>query len=351
MDAFAIDAVGLIDLPVGENRAMDLLVIGGTRFLGRRIVESALANGHSVTLFYRGKDGAELFDGKVEKIFGDRDGELDKLAGRRWDAVVDTPGYYPRVVRASAEYLRDKVERYLFISSISVYNPAQRATSMDENTPTSKLEGEVVEEFSGATYGPLKALCEKEVNDVYGSDATILRPGYIVGSFDPTDRFTYYPWRLLQGGRMLVGGRKDAPLQVIDARDVGRFSISALEQDAGGTYNVSGPAHPMGWEEWLLRAKAALGSTANFVWQDAQKLEDAGLKPGADLPLYHGADTSTDSFMRADNSRAVEKGLTFTPLEDTVRDTAKWLSTRGEDPLKVGMTLEREAELLSALGV
>jgi len=152
----------------------------------------------------------------------------------------------------------------------------------------------------------------------------------------------------MQGGRMLCGGRKDAPLQVIDALDIGKFCVSILEQDAGGIYNVCGPERPFGWEEWLLRAKQALRAGTDLVWVDAQELEDAGCKPGADLPLYHGASTDTDAFMRTDNSRALAKGLSFTTFEDTVLNTAEWLKTRTEPP-KVGMSLEREQELLAKL--
>ena len=314
-------------------------------------MESAIANGHKVTLFFRGKDSPELFEGQVEKILGDRDGELNKLAGRHWDVCFDTPGYYPRVVRASCEFLRGAVSRYLFISSISVYDQPEGAETIDEDTPVGKLEGEVVEEFSGATYGPLKALCEKEVQNVYGSDATIVRPGLIVGSYDTTDRFTYYPWRLMQGGRMLCGGVKNSHLQIIDARDIGRFCVSLAEQDAGGTYNVCGPERPYHWEEWISRAKQALRAGTELVWADHQKLIDAGLQEGVDLPLYHGDSREGEAFMSVDNSRALEKGLTFTPLEDTVKDTAEWIRSRGDVELKVGMSLERERALMDAAGV
>jgi 2'-hydroxyisoflavone reductase len=328
---------------------MDLLVMGGTRFMGRRMVETAIANGHKVTLFFRGKDGADLFEGQVEKIFGDRDGELEKLAGRKWDACIDTPGYYPRVVRGSCEFLKDAVDQYLFISSISAYRPEPGATSMDENTPRATLADPTVEEITGETYGGLKALCEDVVNEVWGSRGIIIRPGYIVGSYDPTDRFSYYPWRLMKGGKMLAGGRRDAPLQIIDARDIGRFCVSLVEQKAGGTYNVCGPAKPLLWSDWMERARTALGVDTELVWVDAQKLEDAGYQPGVDLPLSHGADASDDTFMRCDNSRAVAKGLTFTAFEDTVRDTAEWVKSLGDAERKAGMTLEREKELFGLL--
>jgi 2'-hydroxyisoflavone reductase len=330
---------------------MDLLVLGGTKFMGRRLVEHAIAKGHRVTLFFRGKDGADLFEGQVEKILGDRDGEISKLSGRKWDAVVDMPGYYPRVLRQSAELLKDSVERYLFISSISAYRIEPGVNRLDENSPLATLADETVEEITGETYGGLKALCEKVVEEVYGDRAIIIRPGYMVGSFDPSDRFTYYPWRLMKGGKMLCGGRKDADLQIIDARDIAKFCVSLLEQKASGTYNVCGPEAPYSWQQWITDAKVALGVDTELVWADPQKFEDVGGQPGADLPLYPGVDASHDAFMHVDNSRAVAAGLTFSPLSDTVRDTAEWVKGRGDEPLKVGMSLERERELLAKLGL
>ncbi|MEA2553872.1 MAG: hypothetical protein QOJ65_2048 [Fimbriimonadaceae bacterium] len=320
--------------------------------MGRRVVETALERGHNITLFHRGMDGADLFEGQVERILGNRDGELDKLAGRKWDAVVDTPGYFPRAVRASAEFLKDAIDKYLFISTISVYDPEPGAESITEDTRKATLKDETVEEVTPETYGGLKALCERALNEVLGARAVIVRPGYIVGSHDPTDRFTYWATRVARGGRMLAGGRKDAPLQVIDARDIGRFNVDLLEQGATGIYNVCGPERPLGWEEFLNRSKQALGASTELVWVDQSKLEEicaAAGKEGKDLPLYSGSDVTEYLFMRTDNSRAVARGLTFTPLEDTVRDTVEWANSRGDVELKVGMSAEREKELLAKL--
>jgi 2'-hydroxyisoflavone reductase len=262
---------------------------------------------------------------------------------------VDTPGYFPRAVRASAEFLKDAVDKYLFISTISVYDPEPGAKTITEDTRKATLADETVEEVTGETYGGLKALCERALSEVLAARVVIVRPGYIVGSHDPTDRFTYWATRVARGGRMLAGGSKDAPLQVIDARDIGRFNVDLLEQGATGTYNVCGPERPLSWEEFLDRAKAALGASTELVWTDQAKLEEIGAEAGKDLPLYSGSDQTEYPFMRTDNSRAVARGLTFTPLEDTVRDTVQWANSRGDVELKVGMSEQREKELLAKL--
>jgi 2'-hydroxyisoflavone reductase len=329
---------------------MDILVLGGTRFMGRRLVETALAHGHRVTLFHRGTAGADLFEGQVERILGDRDVDLSALNGRKWDAVVDMPGYVPRVVRKTSELL-SSVERYLFISSISVYDPEPGSVSVHEDSRLSTLQDETVEEITPETYGGLKVLCEKVVQEVFGERAIIIRPGYMVGSYDPSDRFTYYPWRMMKGGRMIAGGRKDAPMQVIDAKDIAAFCVSLLEKKSSGTFNVAGPDSPFRWDDFLTRCRDGLGVDTELAWFDAARLEEAGCLPGADLPLYQGMDLSSDPLMRTDNSRAVAAGLTFTPLEDTARDVAEWVKSRGDEPLKVGMSLEREAEVFEALSV
>ena len=329
---------------------MNLLVLGGTRFMGRRIVENALAAGHNVTLFNRGRDGADLFPGQVERVTGDRDGEISLLAGRKFDAIVDTPGFYPRVVKQTTDLFRDSVDRYLFISSISAYDPAP-GVAIDENSPLATLKDETVEEITPETYGGLKAACERVVQDAFGDRAIIIRPGYIVGAFDPSDRFTYYPWRLMQGGRMLCGGKKDAPLQIIDARDIGAFCFKAIVDGASGIFNVCGPTSPLQWSEFLSRGRAALDVDTELVWADAAAFEEKGGQPGIDLPLYHGLDEATDSMMRVSNSRAVVAGLTFRPVEDTVRETAEWVKSLPDHQQKVGMTREREQELMTALSV
>src|SRR5262245_53013995 len=195
---------------------MKILIIGGTRFLGRHLVDAALARGHEVTLFNRGKSNPDLFL-TIETILGDREHDLNKLTqvGREWDAVIDTSGYVPRIVRLSAQSLERSVKRYVFISSISVYADFKKI-GIDENDPVGKIEDESFEEITGESYGPLKALCEKAVQEIYKDRALVIRPGLIVGPNDSTDRFTYWPVRVARGGDVLAPEKPDAPIQVVD---------------------------------------------------------------------------------------------------------------------------------------
>ncbi len=206
---------------------MKLLVLGGTVFLGRHLVEAATARGHSVTLFNRGQHNPELYP-EVEKLRGDRDSDLSALQGRRWDAVIDTCGYLPRAVRASAELLADAVDHYTFISSISVYADFH-TPAMDESAPVGTLADETVEEVTGETYGPLKALCEQAAERALPGRVLNIRPGLIVGPHDPTDRFTYWPVRVARGGEVLAPGRPHVPVQVIDGRDLAEWTVRMVE--------------------------------------------------------------------------------------------------------------------------
>ena len=217
---------------------MKILILGGTRFVGRHIVTLARAMRHELTLFNRNQSTPGLFRRIATPIHGDRETDLDKLQGE-WDVVIDTCGYLPRIVKKSAEFLKDRVGRYVFISSISVYADFKR-NGIDESYPVGKLQNESVEEITGETYGPLKALCEKTVQDVYGAEAIIIRPGLIVGPHDPTDRFTYWPVRIARGGDILAPDRADAMTQIIDARDLAFFINNIILKSGTGTFNVTG---------------------------------------------------------------------------------------------------------------
>ncbi len=323
---------------------MNILVIGGTRFVGRHFVTAALASGHVITLFNRGQSDDSLFP-EVEHLHGDRDGDLGALAGRRWDAVVDTCGYVPRVVRQSAELLKDSVDRYLFISTISVYdNPAEPGA--DENAPLQTLEDETVEEITGETYGGLKVLCEQVVQQLYGKSeadrALIVRPGMIVGPNDPTDRYTYWDVRLGQGGDVLVPGAADRPVQMIDVRDLGAWLVHLLENDVSGTFNATGPERPLTWAQWQDAMRSASAGAATLTWVTDEFLQQHEVT-GADLPFWVPAEYA--NLFAVSVERAVAAGLTFRPAVETARDTLAW---KGSDELKVGLKPEREAELLKA---
>jgi 2'-hydroxyisoflavone reductase len=328
---------------------MKLLILGGTVFLGRALVEAALAKGHEVTLFNRGKTNPELFT-QVEKLAGDRKVDLSALQGRRWDAVIDTSGYVPRVVRMSAETLTAQADHYTFISSLSVYaDPSKPGVS--ETDPVGKLEDETIEEVTGDTYGPLKALCELAADRAFPGRALILRPGLIVGPHDPTDRFSYWPWRVAQGGNVLAPGRPERNIQFIDVRDLAEWNIRMVEAKMTGYYNANGPVPPVTMGDLLDSCKRVSGSDARFIWVSEDFLKENQVEPWMEMPLWvPESDPTMAGFFAFDVSKALEDGLTFRSLDETVQDTLDWLKERPADrPWRAGIPREREAVLLQAL--
>ncbi len=320
---------------------MRLLVLGGTAFLGRHTVEAALARGEEVTIFTRGRTNPELFP-EAEHLVGDRDGDLDALSGRTWDGVVDTSGYVPRVLRQSAELLRGAVGRYVFVSSISVYAGFSRP--FDEESPLAVLDDPFNESVE-SDYGALKAACEQVVEEVFAARGASVRAGLLVGPYDPTDRFTYWPRRLAEGGDVLAPGDPAAPVQLVDARDLGAWLVELAEHGPGGVFNATGPAEPLTLGELLERANAAVGSDARLVWTDAQRILDADVQPWMELPLWVPGDDWA-GFMRAGTGRALAAGLRFRPLEETVRDTLAWSREAGEQ--RPTLTREKERAILAA---
>jgi 2'-hydroxyisoflavone reductase len=324
---------------------MKLLILGGTVFLGRHLVEAALAQGHEVTLFNRGQHNPDLFPA-IEKLRGDRDGDLTALQGRRWDAAIDTCGYVPRVVRASADLLAGAVDRYIFISSISVYDESN-APGMDESAAVGTLQDESVEEITGETYGPLKALCERAVQDALPGGALVIRPGLIVGPHDPTDRFTYWPHRVAQGGEVLAPGRPGHPVQVIDVRDLAEWTLPMVQAGETGVYNATGPDYVLTMGALLDICQAVSGGDATFTWIDERYLLDQGVQPWSELPLWIPEDQ--DTLSTTDVRRAIAAGLTFCPIAQTVADTLDWAATRPADHAwRAGLDREREQTLLQA---
>ena len=327
---------------------MRILIIGGTRFLGRHLVESALAYSHDVTLFNRGKSNPGLFP-QLETIIGDREQDVNKLEGRIWDAVIDVAGYVPRIVRLSAEILKENVARYVFISTISVYADF-KTVGIDESYPVGKLENETVEEITGETYGPLKALCEQAVQDIYGERALIVRPGLIVGPHDPTDRFTYWPVRVARGGDVLAPQKPEAAIQVIDVRDLADFTIKLIQDNASGIYNATGPDYDLTIGKLLEVSKQASNSNADFKWASVDFLNQHKVEAWSDMPTWVPDDEEGVGFSRIDVSKAINAGLKFRPLEETVRDTLAWAQTRPVDHAwRAGLTAEREAQVLADL--
>jgi 2'-hydroxyisoflavone reductase len=329
---------------------MRILIIGGTRFLGRYLVNAALDQSHEVTLFNRGKSNRGLFP-QLETIIGDREKNVNKLEGRIWDAVIDVAGYVPRIVRLSANVLKENVARYVFISSISVYEEKIfKKTGINESDPVGKIEDETVEEITGETYGPLKALCEQTVRDIYGERALIIRPGLIVGPHDPTDRFTYWPVRVARGGDVLAPEKPDAPAQIIDVHDLSRFVIRLIENNAAGIYNVTGPDYALTLSNILETSKQVSGSDAHVRWAPVDLLKQHNVGEWIDMPVWVPDTEENQGFSRVDVSKAINAGLKFRPLEETIRDTLAWAQTRPADhQWKAGLTAEREAEVLAAL--
>jgi 2'-hydroxyisoflavone reductase len=326
---------------------MKLLILGGTLFLGRALAEAALARGHQVTLFNRGRTGGEKIAG-AETLLGDRDNQLDALRGRRWDAAVDTSGYVPRLVRASAELLAGSVARYVFVSSVSVY--ADQARASREDSPLASMPDETVEEVTGRTYGPLKVLCERAAEAACPGRALIVRPGLIVGPHDPTIRFSYWTGRVARGGEVLAPGDPGIPVQFIDVRDLAEWMVRMIEEERVGKFNATGPDRPVSVGGFLETCRAVAASDARFTWVGEEFLAKRGVLPWTELPLWlPGArePIPIDSALAA--------GLTFRPLDDTVRDTLAWQRGRAGQPLpdKPGVPMpdttlkpERERRLL-----
>ncbi|MCE9560145.1 MAG: hypothetical protein K8R88_14500 [Armatimonadetes bacterium] len=321
---------------------MNILIIGGTIFVGRHIAEAALRRGHNLTILHRGQRGADLFPG-VERILCDRDGGLDALGDRTWDAVIDTCAYVPRVIAQSVSVLQGKANRYLFISTISVYTEENMVCT--EDSEVRSLEDETVEEITGDTYGGLKVLCEKVLNESWGTKATIVRPGLIIGPWDSTDRFTYWIAKGLCGRKFIAPGPKGHPAQGVDGRDLADFCITLLENNTPGTFNAVGVATPLSDMIDLSCSLAGVGSEP--VWVDGDRLKELGVEPWKDLPFWIGKPSNFDN-VPADGSRAA--GLVNRPVADTIRDTIAWFKDgRPEGPLKVGMDDAREAEILALL--
>jgi len=326
---------------------MKLLILGGTLFLGRALAEAALARGHEVTLFNRGRTGGDPVRG-VEALLGDRDGQLDALRGRRWDAAIDTSGYVPRLVRASAELLAGNVTRYVFVSSVSVY--ADQARASREDSPLATMPDDTVEKVTGRTYGPLKVMCEHAAEAAFPARALIVRPGLIVGPHDPTVRFSYWTGRVARGGEVLAPGDPDAPAEFIDVRDLAEWMVRLIEEERVGTFNATGPDRPLTMAQFLETCRSVAANDARFTWVGEEFLGEQGVLPWTELPLWIPGVRERTSI-----GRALAAGLTFRPLADSIRDTLAWQRGRAGQPLpeKPGVPMpdvtlkpERERRLL-----
>jgi 2'-hydroxyisoflavone reductase len=333
---------------------MRILILGGTGFTGPYQVRYAVSRGHKVTTFNRGKTHPGELPTEVEQLIGDRNGKLDALKNRQWDVVIDNPTTLPAWVRDAAQILKGNVERYVFTSTISVYGEVK--TGSDENAPTEKYEGadpykETIEAMKAGgykTYGPLKALSEKEAEKWFPGKTLIIRPGLIVGPRDESDRFTYWPVRIDRAGEVLAPGASDDPVQFIDARDLAEWTIRMAESRETGIYNATGPAKPLGIGGMLDGIKAALKSNATFTWVAEDFLTQQKVEAWSDMPVWTGRESG---LARAKIDRALSKGLTFRPLAETARDTLAWFKSLPQDRqshLKAGLSPKRETEVLNA---
>jgi 2'-hydroxyisoflavone reductase len=351
---FLLAAPALADSPETEQAPkLKILILGGTGFIGPWEVEAALAHGHEVTLFNRGKSKPGMFP-DLEKLKGDRDPDKDEglsaLEGREFDVVIDNSGYYPRHVKASAELLGPNVKHYIYISSISAYKLTD-VEGQDETAPVATMEDPTVEEMgeNWVNYGPLKALCETAAEEAMPGRVTIVRPGYIVGPGDHTHRFTYWPLRIREGGEVAVPGGPDDPIQMIDVRDLTEWIIHLAEQNIIGVYNGSGPDHVLTMKEMVETTKAAIGSDATFTWLGTGFNET---HPEAYFPIWTPYEGEYKGFHTFSNANSIKAGLKFRPLADTVTALLAQFDTLPEDKraeVMARIPVTGEAEMIAAV--
>jgi 2'-hydroxyisoflavone reductase len=337
---------------------LNILILGGTGFTGPHQVRYAVSRGHKVTVFNRGRRQADL-PASVEHLVGDRNtGDLASIQKRNktWDVVIDNPTTLPFWVRDAGQILKDKTRQYIFISTISTY-AHYRLAGMDENYELAQYTGSedplTIKQATGALYGPLKVLSEKEAEKWFSGKVTVIRPGLIVGPGDETDRFTYWPIRVERGGEILAPGSPNDPVQIIDARDLAQWTIRMAEQRAFGVYNATGPRSAMSMAEMLYGIRAVLPGSHElaFTWVDAEFLQAQTVRGWSDMPTWIASRADNQGWSRVNCSRAIAQGLTFRPLADTVRDTLEWVKTwpaERKTTLRAGLKPEREAAVLAA---
>ena len=340
------------------RKSLRILILGGTGFTGPFQVKYALSRGHKVTVFNRGKTHPGELPKEAEQLIGDRNGQLDALKNRKWDVCIDNPTTLPVWVRDAAQILKGNIDRYVFISTISVFSDVSKV-NMDESGPLAEYKGadamketqETLRASISGLYGPLKALSEKETEKWFPGKALIIRPGLIVGPGDESDRFTYWPVRVARGGEVLAPGAPDDPVQFIDARDLAEWTIRVVEQGNVGTFNATGPAYKLTMGKMLDDIKAATKSNATFTWADADFLTSQKVHPWSDMPAWVPPRGDAIGFSQINNKKAINKGLTFRSVADTTVATLEWFHKQPAErqaKLKAGLTAEREAAVLSA---
>lgn len=346
--AAAVNPVGL----VAQGAKKRVLVLGGTGFIGPHQVRSLLARGHAVTLFNRGRTGAGMFGKDVEELVGDRANNLEALKGRKWDAVIDESASNgataPAWVKASTAALKDSVDHYLFVSTRSVYADTSRVP-MTSDAPVLTLENSPLKPGQDMPYGHGKAYAEKEAHAAMPGRVTVVRPGLIIGPGDDTDRFTYWPARIARGGEILAPGDGSDRVQIIDVRDLTDFETTLIEHRTFGVFNGVGPDRGRPFNDFLARMHQALDGKGTYTWVATDFLLANKVRPYADLPVWQVGRGRTAGFAQFDLTPELKAGLKFRPIETTARETLEWFrkqTPNGSLTVKVGLTPEREAELL-----
>lgn len=339
---------------------MKILILGGTRFLGKALVEEALKRGHEITLFNRGNH-KEAFP-EVEQLIGDRDSDVSVLKGRKWDVVMDTCGFVPHQIKNIASVLGNSVPHYTYISSISVYNDRisphiTETYPLTSNMPSAdimkNIENGKISPYEH--YGALKVLCEKEAEKQWPGCVLQIRAGLLVGPYDYTDRLPYWIQRVARGGRVLVPGRSDRPVQLIDVKDLATWVFDMAENRKAGTFNVTGPRNELTIKELLNTCKMVTNNETEFIWADESFLSDYQVQPWTEMPLWapkhfplEGEKEPWKGTFLINIEKAVNAGLSFRPLEETIHDVYQWIKESKYTVQKAGISLEKEQELLEA---
>ncbi|MDF2675070.1 MAG: hypothetical protein K0R09_3339 [Clostridiales bacterium] len=343
-----------IDTYIMEGKYLKLLIIGGTGFLGHCLVDAALRHGHSVTVFNRGRNN-NVVGPDVEKLLGDRKSNLEALKGRQWDVAIDTCGMAPWDVKMSGSMLANSVEHYTFISSISVYSKLDKPL-MDENTEVCTLSEEEMDEMKSDTtgqalykyYGAAKYLCEQEAERAMPGRVLNVRPGLLVGAYDKSDRFTYWVRRIAMGGEVMCPGNPDAPVQFIDTRDIAEWIIRACEKRVVGVFNATGPKEALTMGSLLEKIRETSKINSALKWVSEEFLLNNNVQYWSDMPLWIPDGINSPGFLSADINKALNEGLEFRPLSQTIQSILDWDETRDKSiKLNAGITLDRERELLN----
>lgn len=337
-----------------KPKPLRVLILGGTGFIGPHFVAVLTAAGHKISLFNRGKRDPSVKLG-IEQLIGDRNGPVDSLKGHDWDVVIDNSGYKPKQVRLTGELLKGHVDHYIFVSSISVYADF-KTPGMDEDAKLATLEDPTTDTVDDKTYGGLKVLCEQAVQEMYGKHSTVIRPTYIAGPGDHTDRFTYWPWRVAKGGEMLAPGTPNDPFQFIDVRDLADFMKLCVEKRIAGVYNTCNTPRSVTMGSLLETSRKVTGVDTKVTWATPQFLIDNAIygekAAGNYLPIWAPTEGEEAGSQLVRNDRAVKKGMKFRSLETTIADTLTWANARPPDKnekLRAGLQPDQEQELLAKL--